>query len=234
MRRRLIMAALVAVLANYANAQSAGPGELYQAALEHMTAGEHDAALDALEKAAATGFTGLIQLQAEGLRALRENPRFKKVIQSVRNNTFPCEKGDKYDEFDFWLGTWDVYTGNAQKAGTNNISRAENGCVLVELWTGTSGVTGRSLNYYDPNKDKWRQHWVSATGLLIDIEGNLVDGSMVLEGKVFYPNTGLVADFRGTWTLLDDGRVRQFFEQHDAETGAWNSWFEGFYERISE
>lgn len=36
--------------------------------------------------------------------------------------------------------------------------------------------------------------------------------------------------FRGRWSRLDDGRIRQFFEEK-GEDGAWNAWFEGFYSR---
>lgn len=32
------------------------------------------------------------------------------------------------------------------------------------------------------------------------------------------------------WKLLEDGRVRQFFEEQD-EQGEWQVWFEGFYSR---
>ena len=42
-----------------------------------------------------------------------------------------------------------------------------------------------------------------------------------------------VLDFRGTWTLLEDGRVRQFFEQSADQGKSWQAWFEGFYKRKS-
>ncbi|NNF66060.1 MAG: hypothetical protein HKM98_00975 [Gammaproteobacteria bacterium] len=234
MNRSLIVVAFLAIFCSNAHAQSPA-AELYQSALSQAEEGEHELALDTLEQAVTAGFRGLSQLQSDAsLQALRDRPRFKQLVASVRDKVFPCERGARHREFDFWLGTWDVYTADANIAGRNRISKAENGCVLVELWTGNSGVTGRSINFYDASKDKWRQHWVSATGLLIDIEGNLVDGSMVLEGSIFYPATELEAGFRGKWTLLEDGRVRQFFEQHDAEKDAWNPWFEGYYEKISQ
>lgn len=231
----LIVALFLVFWASFSMAQDIPPAEHYKNALTQAADGNHDAALAALEKAAAAGFGALNQLRAASeLAALRDNPRFASIVSQVRRNLFPCEEGEHYGDFDFWVGDWDVYGSNDQIAGSNRISRVENGCALEELWTGASGVTGRSLNFYDPHKNKWRQHWVSATGLLIDIEGNLVDGSMVLVGKVFYPGTGQQADFRGSWTLLEDGRVRQFFEQHDVETDKWNPWFEGFYVRQAE
>ncbi len=230
MKSCLIAFALLLALAT-AVAQTP-PAGLFGEAKTLATAGDNDAALAALEKAAAAGFRGLQQIRgANEFEALREDPRFAKVLARVRNNVFPCEEGRHYGDFDFWAGQWDVFTGDGQKAGSNSITVRENGCVLEELWTGSSGITGRSLNYYDASKDKWRQHWVSATGLIIDIEGGLIDGSMVMAGRVFYPGTGQEAGFRGTWTPLEDGRVRQFFEQHDAAKDTWNPWFEGFYVR---
>ncbi|MDH3588565.1 MAG: hypothetical protein OEQ74_04105 [Gammaproteobacteria bacterium] len=234
MKSLLFLASWLVLSLNIAFAQDSAT-ELYQAAKSHAAAGELEAALDALEQAAASGFRGLPRLRADSeFDALRENDRFARVLLSVRRNVFPCEEGAHYGDFDFWVGNWDVFSSDGNKAGTNRITTVENGCVLQELWTGASGITGRSLNFYDPNKDKWRQHWVSPTGTLIDIEGGLVDGSMVLAGSIFYTGTGQEANFRGTWTLLDDGRVRQFFEQHDADGDAWNPWFEGFYVRAED
>ncbi len=55
---------------------------------------------------------------------------------------------------------------------------------------------------------------------------------MVLRGKIYYINQSLEADFRGTWTPLEDGRVRQFFEQSVDGGENWSPWFEGFYSRV--
>ena len=55
-------------------------------------------------------------------------------------------------------------------------------------------------------------------------------GAMLLVGTIRYLNAGTQHPFRGRWTPLDDGRVRQFFEQQDDE-GQWQTWFEGFYSR---
>lgn len=229
---RIIFVVMLAC-AGLAHAQNKAV-ELYQQAKTQAAAGELDAALQSLQQSAAAGFLGLQFLRKEeAFNALRSDDRFASILLQVRNNLYPCEEGEHFADFDFWVGSWDVFTGDGNKAGSNVISRVENGCALQELWTSAGGTTGRSLNFYDPNRGKWRQHWVSPTGLLIDIEGGLVDGSMVLEGIVYY-FSGLQADFRGTWTPLEDGRVRQYFEQHDAASDSWQPWFEGFYVRTGE
>jgi hypothetical protein len=53
---------------------------------------------------------------------------------------------------------------------------------------------------------------------------------MVLSGTVYYLDSREERLFRGRWTPLADGRVRQFFEEQDT-SGAWQPWFEGFYSR---
>ncbi len=54
---------------------------------------------------------------------------------------------------------------------------------------------------------------------------------MLLVGKIHYLTNSTTQDFRGLWTLLPDGRVRQFFEQSDDGGETWAPWFEGFYTR---
>jgi hypothetical protein len=137
-----------------------------------------------------------------------------------------------YHAFDFWVGDWRVTGPGGELAGHNTIAREQDGCLLLERWEGVQGSTGVSMNYYDPVADAWRQVWVSP-GAEIDIAGNLEGGSMVLEGTITYLADERRRGFRGTWTPLDDGRVRQHFEEQD-DAGAWREWFDGYYARVAE
>ncbi|HIG23318.1 MAG TPA: hypothetical protein EYG02_03910 [Henriciella marina] len=142
----------------------------------------------------------------------------------------PSCEGDVYDDFDFWLGEWDVTTPDGRVAGTNSITKAEDGCLLIERWTGARGSTGQSYNFYDTGLQKWRQVWV-ARGATIDYAGKLTeDGEMRLEGKIAYRN-GTTAPFRGSWTPEADGSVTQYFQQYNSETESWDDWFTGIYRR---
>ena len=145
-----------------------------------------------------------------------------------------CENDPAFNEFDFWVGDWDVSARNGgQHAGTNKVTKVENSCLIREEWTSVGGGTGQSINYYNPKTKKWRQVWVSAGagGNLIDYEGGMKDGSMVLEGTITMYVSGNTFPFRGTWTPNEDGSVRQFFEQYDPENKVWNPWFDGLYVR---
>jgi len=145
-----------------------------------------------------------------------------------------CFSDAKYQQFDFWLGQFDVFTDidkNTPMAGKNSITKQQKGCLIIENWKGSQGSTGISMNYFDGTKDKWVQHWVSADGTTINIEGNIIDGSMVLVGKIYYVNakTNNIRDFKGTWTPIKNGVVRQFFEESIDSGKTWYAWFEGFY-----
>lgn len=139
-----------------------------------------------------------------------------------------CNTNPHFNDFDFWIGEWEVTdNSNGNLAGSNVITKGLNNCLVEENWSGASGSTGKSLNYFNPLDDSWRQLWV-APGYVIDISGGLEDGAMVLEGTIAYFSDTEYA-FRGRWTPADDGSVRQFFEQYDPESESWAPWFDGRY-----
>ena len=145
----------------------------------------------------------------------------------------PCQADARFREFDFWVGEWDVRDAEGTLQGENSISRQESGCVLVEHWQGAQGSSGMSINYLDRITNEWVQIWHAAGGYQIDIRGGLTDDGMFLSGTIHYIGTGQTAPFRGLWTPLPDGRVRQFFEQSNDDGATWEPWFEGFFTRQS-
>lgn len=147
-----------------------------------------------------------------------------------------CENNPEFDQFDFWVGTWDVYVNSEERpyAGRNVITKVASECLVMEHWTNRRGSSGYSMNYYDPVDKQWRQVWVS-NNLSIDYAGGLnEDGQMVLEGEAHYYNRGASFPFRGVWTPNEDGTVRQYFEQYNPETDAWEPWFDGLYVRADD
>ena len=144
---------------------------------------------------------------------------------------FPCEDEPEFAAFDFWVGEWEVHVASGQFAGTNVITREQKSCVLVENWTSASGGSGMSINYLDKTTNEWVQIWNDASGSQINIRGGMTDEGMLLSGTIHYVANGTTAAFRGLWTQLEDGRVRQFFEQSSDDGETWAPWFEGFYTR---
>ena len=139
-----------------------------------------------------------------------------------------CEEAEVYHQFDFWIGEWIVETAAGKKAGENKISRQEDGCMLREEWTSARGVTGQSINYYDPSDKRWNQTWLDSSGNIGYFKGGLEDGAMVLKGK-WINKDGSSYLLNGTWTKLEDGRVRQFFQQSSDKGKTWATWFDGHY-----
>lgn len=136
--------------------------------------------------------------------------------------------------FDFWLGDWLVTNSSGVQVGENLIELKEGGCLLIENWTSASGGTGTSMNYWDPADKIWKQVWVSSNGSVGHFIGNLSsDNVMVLEGDMLAAN-GTALLLKGTWTLLEDGRVRQHFEQSTDDGASWSTWFDGYYARRDE
>lgn len=143
---------------------------------------------------------------------------------------FDCGGSKPHRAFDFWLGKWVVSDASGERQGSNEIRAVQNGCALEEQWVSVRGGTGQSINYYHPGHREWHQLWTDGGASIIDIRGGLSDGVMQLEGVIYYLDKGLERGFRGSWTPLEDGRVRQFFEEQD-DAGNWQTWFEGFYSR---
>jgi len=143
---------------------------------------------------------------------------------------FDCRESAPHRAFDFWLGKWAVSDAAGERQGSNEVRAVQNGCALEEQWVSVRGGTGQSINFYHPGRGEWHQLWIDGGASIIDIRGGLSGGVMQLEGTIYYLDKGVERGFRGSWTPLDDGRVRQFFEERD-ETGEWQTWFEGFYSR---
>ena len=101
-------------------------------------------------------------------------------------------------QFDFWIGEWNVTVGG-QQAGESRIERILEGCALLENWTGAGGMSGKSLNFYDPAREQWHQTWIDDRGGSLGLDGTFTGGSMVLSGTK-KDKAGKSTISRITWT----------------------------------
>lgn len=143
------------------------------------------------------------------------------------SHALACE-GENYDQFDFWLGHWNVTTPAGKVAGTNYISQELNNCVLHEHYSTPSGYQGNSYTIYDIAFDKWHQTWVDNSGTLLELDGGLQGSNMVLQGKGKDPQGNLLIH-RITWTPNEDGTVRQHWQQSADQGQSWTTLFDGLY-----
>ena len=184
-----------------------------------------------LNKALDSGFAGLKQLETDAeLSALRRDPRFLDVLERGDQNANPCEYDERFRQFDFWLGDWEVYNSVGTRVGSNHIEKAVQGCMLQENWVSVSGTTGQSTNYFDPASGKWMQVWVSQGGDHTYYEGDFIDGGMHFLGEdVSRDGTTRL----NRMTIEPDPKnpvnVHQLIESSDDDGIHWAVTFDGIY-----
>lgn len=153
------------------------------------------------------------------------------LAQTPNANQYPCENDAKYRHFDFWLGEWDVYV-NGNKVGGNSITKAVGGCAIHEDYTTAQGYAGQSINYYDPIDKKWHQHWVGSTQDVYNyLEVDKKEGMLQFESPFWNPQNDQISTSRLTFTLNEDGTVRQLFETSTDKGKTWTTGFDGLYKR---
>jgi tetratricopeptide (TPR) repeat protein len=195
--------------------------------------GDDDEALAALDASDHNGLRALALLEsAPEFNAYRDRSRFQRVYRNIRARVYPCLGLEHHDEFDFWVGKWEVRAPDGTLIGTDTIERRDGGCSIHESWEGSGGSSGSSIAFYLPSRGEWRQIWTGSGGTFFDLTGRVVDGKMHLEGQIEYAETQQVVAFRGTWTQAPDGRVRQRLEEFDLAAQAWVVWFDGFFRRL--
>lgn len=148
----------------------------------------------------------------------------------------PACASEAHGGFDFWVGEWEVFpNGSARKAANSTIERVSTGCVIREHWQPLSGRDGTSMSFINPANGRWEQLWVGADGKRVEFAGGVVDGKMVLSG--FWPGAGANgADVmvRMTYSVQEDGSVRQFGEGSTDQGLSWQTSFDLIYRRKGE
>jgi len=196
--------------------------------------GKADSALDALASALDAGFSDVSLLSTDSdLESLRDEPQFARILQRADTLSHPCEYDVRYHGLDFWIGEWDVVNGRGQLAGTSRIERSLHGCVIVEHWTGTLGVSGMSMNYFDPADSVWRQNWADDRGGIVRYEGRATPGEMHFRGENVSMN-GLIKRARTVLKSLGDGTVSHRIEHSTDDGKTWNVVFNARYIRKTD
>lgn len=140
---------------------------------------------------------------------------------------------EKYAEFDFWIGNWNVYKyGTDTLVGISKIERILNGTAIQETYESAKGkYKGTSLNKFNPKTGGWEQFWVDNGGLSLFIQGGIQDGKMVLENMEEGEDSKIYN--RISWSQMDDKTIRQEWEQ-STDGVVWKKVFDGHYRSKSE
>ncbi|MGC4056051.1 MAG: tetratricopeptide repeat protein [Paludibaculum sp.] len=192
-------------------------------------AGDPTGAAEWLNRAADANFLNLAFLDADpDFARIRSDESYRKARARIELNGRPCQADGRLREFDFWLGEWDVLV-SGQTIATSRIESVLDGCLVQENWMPFNGRQGKSWNYRNSATGKWEQLWMSG-GVVLKLEGSLVGGKMVLEGRSQNPGRASTLD-RITFSPLTDGRVSQVWEQSTDGGQSWSKAFDGVYVR---
>lgn len=137
-----------------------------------------------------------------------------------------------YHQFDFWLGDWDVFDAAGKPAGHDHVVSILDSCAIEEDWESEKGGRGRSLNVYDAVAGRWHQTFVDDRGGLLELNGGLEEGNMVLIGA--HPSVvqkGARVVHRISWTPVSAGKIHQLWEISKNEGRTWATVFDGMYVR---
>lgn len=138
-----------------------------------------------------------------------------------------------FHALDFWLGAWDVRTGQDQQAGSSIVELTADGCSVLEHWTSPPGLRrfiGVGLHVHDPATKSWRQIWSDSTARVVDMKGVQLNDGFRYEWRA--PDaTGRVLDKRYTLTQTDGGGVRQLGERSADGGKTWTMEYEYRYRR---
>jgi hypothetical protein len=148
----------------------------------------------------------------------------------------PCS-APVYRQFDFWLGEWDVFGLNGQKAGDSKISLILDSCIILEEWTSagmTQGIryAGKSFNKYNSRTKQWQQTWVDNVGGSTEyLEGKSEDKKIIFQTMPYPLSKDTMAISRLTFHNLGPDKVRQHAELTKDNGKTWATQYDLEYRR---
>lgn len=148
----------------------------------------------------------------------------------------PCSS-PLYRQFDFWIGEWEAFGKNGQKAGDSKISLVLDSCIILEEWTSASvnrglRFAGKSFNTYNAVTKQWQQTWVDNTGGSTEyLEGKFDNKKIILLTKPFPFSRDTLAIRRLTFFDLDMNKVRQLGEISKDNGMSWVTEYDLEYRR---
>jgi hypothetical protein len=140
----------------------------------------------------------------------------------------PCESNPIFNQFDFWLGEWEVYDLKGNIAGYSKITKILDNCVVLEEWTSATAqqglvFSGKSYNSYNAASKQWQQNWVDNTGGTTEyLTGYFENNAMHFKSRSFSLNDKLAVR-KLTFYKLDNKKVRQHGEISFDDEKTWTT-----------
>jgi hypothetical protein len=139
------------------------------------------------------------------------------LFLELQAQKLPCSN-PVYRQFDFWVGDWEAFGKNGQKAGDSKISIILDSCIILEEWA-SAGVqqglryAGKSFNTWNAAEKQWQQTWVDNTGSTTAfVEGKYENNKITYKTKPFAFSKDSMAIRKLTFFNLGTDKVRQLGE----------------------
>jgi hypothetical protein len=148
----------------------------------------------------------------------------------------PCS-APVYRQFDFWLGEWEAFGVNGQKAGDSKISLILDSCIILEEWTSASvnrglRYAGKSFNTYNAATKQWQQTWVdNAGGSNEYLLGKFENNQIIYQSSPFPFSKDTMAIRKMTFTNLSPDKLRQHGEISKDNGVTWGTEYDLEYRR---
>ncbi|WP_075341045.1 hypothetical protein [Tenacibaculum agarivorans] len=151
-------------------------------------------------------------------------------LKAQNSTTVPCNSKE-YHQFDFWVGTWNVFDVNNKLIGQNTIIQMPNACAIQENWTSANGNSlGTSYSYFDISDQKWHQLWIDNKGYVLKTEGHFKNDKMILNSEIVESKKGKFYN-RITWIQNEDQTVTQIWEYVSPDHKVIKEAFKGIYKK---
>jgi hypothetical protein len=149
----------------------------------------------------------------------------------------PCSTNPVYRQLDFWIGEWDVFGLNGQKAGDSKISVILDSCIILEEWKSANAMqglfySGKSFNRFNRMSQQWQQTWVDNIGGTTEYSKGKLEGSaMVFFTAPFNFRSDTIAIRKLSFHNLGPDKVRQHAEISKDNGVTWSTEYDLEYRR---
>jgi len=168
--------------------------------------------------------------QKEPFAFLKGNPEFDILEQRA----LPLNKRTIYRQFDFILGSWQLFDRNDQPLTSHRVvSKENNGYLLTVIMTQKNGNRATGFNFVDPEDLKWKQIWAQGKGTALKYEGEFRDGKMQFTGKEV-DEKGNVVLRRKVYIPVGHNKIEHVIEKSTNGGKSWMKIFDGYWLRITE
>jgi len=151
------------------------------------------------------------------------------MISAQTTNEICACCSEKYQEFDFWLGEWEVYDISGALVGINSIKKQSDNCLIQEKWIDDER-RGKSTTFYNSSDNSWNQIWVDNSDFVLKLKGNMVNDIMTLKSELIQGNNKKYYN-QISWTKNEDGSITQLWQIFNENDLKISEVFQGIYKK---